>query len=281
MFLFNGYTRPFPEGESILNNDQKNMTISVCMAAHNGAHYIREQIASILPQLGKSDELIVVDDSSQDNTIALIESFGDSRVRIVRNVHNMGVVRSFERALQVAGGDILFLSDQDDLWHSEKVREFVARFAAYPTITLIIGNGELIGAAGQSLNERLYSSGAVATGVLANLVKNRYQGSTMAFRREVLSVALPFPKGLPMHDSWIGLVNAIIGKAGYLDQPLVFYRRHGANVTAGRHGPPTRMLAQRWTLARALVHRAGRLMQARRDLKKRVGSRAAVPADGY
>jgi glycosyltransferase involved in cell wall biosynthesis len=257
------------------------MSLSVCMAAHNGAHYIREQIASILPQLGESDELIVVDDGSEDNTTALVKSFGDSRVHIVRNRQNVGVVRSFERALELASGDIIFLSDQDDLWRSDKVRAFITRFAADPTITLIVGNGELIDATGQSLNERLYSNGAVATGVLANLVKNRYQGSTMAFRREVLDVALPFPKGLPMHDSWIGLVNAIIGKAVFVDEPLLFYRRHGGNVTARRHGPPMRMVAQRWTLATELVRRAGRLLQAKRDLKRKLSRIAAVPADGY
>ena len=255
--------------------------LSVCMAAHNGSHYIHEQITSILPQLGKADEVIVVDDGSEDDTAALIESFGDSRVRVVRNVHNVGVVRSYERALQLASGNIIFLSDQDDLWHSDKVRAFITRFAADPSVSLVISNGELIDAAGRSLGERLYSNGSVATGVLANLIKNRYQGSTMAFRREVAEVALPFPEGLPMHDSWIGLVNAIVGKAAYLDEPLLFYRRHGSNVTTGKHGPATRILAQRWRLARELVCRAGRLLHAKRDLKKKLSRRMAVPASGY
>jgi glycosyltransferase involved in cell wall biosynthesis len=250
------------------------------MAAYNGSRYIHEQIASILLQLGKPDELLVVDDGSEDNTTAIVESFGDTRVRVVKNPHNVGVVRCFERALQLASGDVIFLSDQDDIWHRDRVRAFLARFAADPATTLVLGNGELIDAAGRSLAECLYSKGAVATGVLANLIKNRYQGSTMAFRREVVEVALPFPKGLPMHDSWIGLVNAIIGKAVYLDEPLLFYRRHGSNVTARKRGPATRMLAQRWTLAKELICRAGKLLHAKRDFKRKLSSRVEVPASG-
>jgi glycosyltransferase involved in cell wall biosynthesis len=250
------------------------------MAAYNGSRYIREQIASILSQIKEGDELIVVDDGSGDDTAALIEGFGDSRVRVVRNERNLGVVRSFERALRLASGDILFLSDQDDLWQSDKVRAFLSRFAADPAITLVISNGELIDADGRSLKERLYANGSFATGVLANLLKNRYQGAAMAFRREVAEVVLPFPKGLPMHDSWIGLVNAIIGKAEYLDAPLLSYRRHGGNATTGRRGPGMRILAQRWKLARELVFHAGRLLRAKRELKKKLSWRVAVPASG-
>jgi glycosyltransferase involved in cell wall biosynthesis len=265
----------------IVNSVERDVKLSVCMAAHNGSRYIHEQIASILPQLGKRDELIVVDDASGDNTTALIESFGDGRVRVMRNVQNVGAVRSFERAVQLASGDIIFLSDQDDIWHSDKVRAFITRFAADPTVTLVIGNGELIDADGRPLGERIYSNGSFATGVLANLLKNRYQGAAMAFRREVAEVALPFPKGIPMHDSWIGLVNAIIGKAAYLDEPLLLYRRHGSNSTVGKHGPIPRMLAQRWTLARELACRAGRLVRARRELKRKRRTVKEIRAAGY
>ncbi len=251
------------------------------MAAYNGSRFIREQIASILPQLADHDELIVVDDCSKDNTVALIERFGDSRIRLERNAHNLGVVQTFERALQLVNGDIIFLSDQDDLWHGNKVRAFMTRFDDYPMITMVISNGELIDAAGRSLNGRLYSNGSFATGVLANVIKNRYQGSTMALRREVAEVALPFPRGLPMHDSWIGLVNSIIGNLAYLDESLLFYRRHESTVTTPEHGSGMRMLAQRWNLMMGLVSRAGKLLHAKRELKRKLPSRASFPASGY
>jgi len=84
-----------------------------------------------------------------------------------------------------------------------------------------------------------------------------------------------------MHDSWIGLVNAIIGKAAYLDEPLLFYRRHESNVTTRKHGPAMRMLAQRWKLARELIFRAGRLLHAKRELKKKLDRRVAIPGSVY
>jgi glycosyltransferase involved in cell wall biosynthesis len=251
------------------------------MAAYNGSRYIHEQIASILPQLEQRDELIVVDDDSEDNTTALIESFADSRVRLVRNEHNFGVTRSFERALQLASGDIIFLSDQDDVWRADKVRTILLAFDSDPRLTLVISGVEVTDLAGNCVFLPVRGRVPFRGGVLRTLVKNSYQGCAMAFRKAVAEASLPFPKDLPMHDSWIGLVNAIIGKAAYLDEPLLFYRRHGSNATTHKHGPATRMLAQRWKLARELVCRAGRLLRARRELKKKLSSGVAVPASGY
>jgi len=248
------------------------MNISVCMAVHNGANFIREQIASILPQLGGEDEIVAVDDASQDTSIAILESFHDKRIRIIRQTLNRGVLITFERALLEASGEIIFLSDQDDIWRSDKIATMMNAFAADPRVTLMLSNGELIDSNGRSLSQQLYGNGKFLPGVLPNIMRNRYQGSTMAFRREILEAVLPFPDGIPMHDSWIGLVNALIGRAAYLPDRLVFYRRHENNVTAGRHGTVERMFAQRWALAKNLICRIGTLLRVRIKLRQRVGS---------
>ena len=73
--------------------------ISVCMAAYNGARHIKEQIASILTEIGKHDELIVVDDSSTDETVSIINGIDDSRIRLIKAEQNNGYVKTFERAL--------------------------------------------------------------------------------------------------------------------------------------------------------------------------------------
>jgi glycosyltransferase involved in cell wall biosynthesis len=241
--------------------------VSVCMAAHNGAHFIREQVESILGQLAADDELVVVDDASRDETVAILESFSDPRLRVVRQAHNCGILKSFERALQEAKGEILFLCDQDDVWRGDKVAEMLKVFDRSAETTLVLSNGELIDGGGQSLGQALHAGDRLSLGVLANLIKNRYQGSTMAFRREILDAALPFPEGIPMHDSWIGLVNGLVGKAFYLPQKLVYYRRHGENATSREHGPVGRMAAQRWGLMKALAARAGALTRTRRVLR--------------
>jgi glycosyltransferase involved in cell wall biosynthesis len=233
---------------------------------------MHEQIASILGQLGGEDEIVVVDDASQDASVAIIEGFHDNRIRIIRMTENRGVVKTFERAIYEATGEVIFLSDQDDIWNTDKIATMMKAFAADLRVTLVLSNGELIDSNGRSLLLQLHSNDRFLPGVLPNLIKNRYQGSTMAFRREVLDAALPFPDGIPMHDSWIGLVNAVVGRAVYLPDRLVFYRRHKDNVTVGRHGPVGRMLAQRLVLAKNLICRMGVLARVRRNIRLRTVS---------
>jgi glycosyltransferase involved in cell wall biosynthesis len=237
------------------------------MATYNGAAHVGEQITSVLPQLGSSGEVIVVDDASCDGTVAALESFGDPRIRICRQESNRGAIMTFERALEEAKGDIIFLSDQDDIWHGNKVEVILKTFERLPHVTLVMSNAELIDASGRSLGNTLHQREHVPLGLIPNLFKNRFQGCTIAFRRELLDAILPFPDGIPMHDSWIGLVNAIVGKAAYISEPLMQYRRHGGNVTSGKHGRLGLMMAQRWRLGKALIRRAGVLMYVRRSLR--------------
>src|SRR6476619_5168785 len=90
---------------------------SVCMATYHGARFVAEQIESILHQLGDQDELVVVDDASQDATVDIVSKYAaDPRVRLERNPDNLGYVRTFYKALRLARGDYLFLADQDDVW---------------------------------------------------------------------------------------------------------------------------------------------------------------------
>lgn len=243
--------------------------VSVCMAAYNGARYIAAQVQSVLAQLAPEDELIVADDASQDDTVPILEGFRDPRVRILRHLQNQGVIKTFESALRQATGEIIFLCDQDDLWREAKVARVLAAFESSPGTTLVLTNAELMDGEGNSLGKTLHSGSRLPLGATANLIRNRYQGSTMAFRREILQAALPFPEDIPMHDSWIGIVNALVGRAVYLPQTLILYRRHGSNATSLRHGPIRRMAAQRWVLLNALLARCRVLMQVRISLRTR------------
>lgn len=92
------------------------MSISVCMATYNGAKFLTQQLESIIPQLNEEDELVIVDDCSTDNTLRIIQSTNDFRIKIFLNETNRGHVYSFGRALELASNDIIFMSDQDDIW---------------------------------------------------------------------------------------------------------------------------------------------------------------------
>lgn len=210
--------------------------VSVCMAAYNGSRYVRPQVTSILPQLHEKDELIIVDDDSQDDTRAVIESIGDNRVRLVRNDRNLGVVRSFERALALARGEIIFLSDQDDVWVPEKVAKVLDVFERHPDVTLVATDAALIDQNGVQLTGSYYGRrGKFRSGVFSNLLRCKYLGSTMAFRSGLLSKVMPFPDGKEvLHDIWIGVVNRISqGRTFFINEPLIWYRRHSASVTGG------------------------------------------------
>ena len=234
------------------DSDQKAPRISVCMAVRNGTNFIVEQIESILPQLEDGDEFIIVDDASTDNTIAVVENVRDRRIRIIRQMENRGVIRSFGQALAAARGEIVFLADHDDLWHPGKVRKFLEAFRTDPAVTLVVSNLVVIDANGAVVSAPKFRPGEFRAGLLSNLIRNRYQGSAMAFRRSILNYCLPFPDGIPIHDVWIGLVNQFVGRAAFIEEPLLLYRRHGSNDSPDRHAPILRMIRWRWSLARNL-----------------------------
>ena len=94
--------------------------ISVCMATYNGEKYIREQVESILCQLGPEDEIVISDDGSKDHTIQMVDSL-DKRIKVFLNEGKHGVVPNFENALKHSSGDYIFFSDQDDIWSPDKV----------------------------------------------------------------------------------------------------------------------------------------------------------------
>ena len=232
---------------------QKRQSISVCMAVHNGSKFIAEQIESILPQLADNDEVVIVDDMSLDNTVAIIEGYHDKRIRITRQQSNRGVIQSFGRALTEARGEIVFLCDQDDVWCSDKVGKCLELFRLYPDVSMVVSDRAIIDASGKVESASINKSKKFYSGVLCNLVCNRYQGSAMAFRRNILNYCLPFPADIPMHDSWIGIVNQLIGKTAFVAEPLLYYRRHESNNTPGTHAPLSMMIRWRWALVSNLA----------------------------
>jgi glycosyltransferase involved in cell wall biosynthesis len=220
------------------------------MAVYNGSQYIYEQVASILPQLGGEDEIVAVDDASQDASVAIIEGFHDKRIHIVRQERNHGVISTFGRALQESKGEIIFLSDQDDVWRGDKVERCLQVFREHPGVTLVMSDLVNIDAAGRITSEPRSKTRRFHAGLFHNLVRNHYQGSAMAFRRSILEYCLPFPADIPMHDWWIGLVNQFVGNAEFIEEPLLFYRRHGGNESPENHALIGKMLRWRWPLVK-------------------------------
>jgi len=208
--------------------------VSVCMAAYNGAKFVEAQLNSILPQLAHDDEIVIIDDGSQDDTVARIAKFRDSRIRLYVHDRNQGVVATFEQALRYATGDILFLCDDDDLWAPTKVDRILKEFDQHPEVQIVASRVALIDERGVRLPDaRVNRYGKFVPGFWRNIFKNHYQGSAMAIRASFLGRVLPFPRSkLFMHDVWIGTRSEALGKkTAFIHEPLVYYRRHSQNAS--------------------------------------------------
>ena len=202
--------------------------ISVCIATYNGQQYISEQLSSILSQLGENDEVIVSDDGSVDSTLDIVRGFDDDRIRVVEGPCK-GVVCNFENALKHVKGDYIFFSDQDDIWTSDKVAVSLEYLKTY---ACIVSDAYVVDAESNKVLDSFFEYNGTRKGFLKNLLlKNGYTGCCMAFRRELLDKALPFPEGIPMHDIWIGNIAEIFYSFSFVPEKLIRYRRHGSNAT--------------------------------------------------
>lgn len=198
--------------------------ISVCIATYNGARYIAEQLASILKQLSAEDEVVVSDDGSTDGTIDIVRSFNDRRIRIVDGPRRHSPTLNFERALRNAKGEYIFLADQDDVWLEGKVTRCVEELQK---CDCVVSDARVTDSFLNTTSESLFQLMHVRRGRLSNLLwRNGYTGCCMAFKREVLSKALPFPTDIPMHDIWIGNVAAFCGRLHFINDRLLLFRRH-------------------------------------------------------
>ena len=221
------------------------------MAVYNGARYLQVQLSSILEQLRAEDELVIIDDASSDHSTQLLYDINDRRIRLYRNKHNCGVLASFERALSLAGGDIIFLSDQDDLWLPNKVSRILSAFHLNTNVTLVTSDAIVIDEEGSIVADSFFKQrGRFSSGFIHNLVKNKHIGCTLAFRSSMLDFFLPIPKDVPMHDAWFGLINSIYGDTLYIDQPLIAYRRHANNLSPNKGTSLSQKIVWRWRLIR-------------------------------
>lgn len=197
------------------------------MATYNGSKFIQEQLDSFVNQTRLPDELVVSDDVSSDDTIEKLESFAASApfdVRIYRNERNLGYAGNFNNALKHTTGDLVFLSDQDDVWFPEKIQRLEAE--AENSDALVIMNDAAL--TDEDLNVTgLTKIGQIQSGGLSD--SSFVMGCCAAVKRELLNFCLPVPDHFPAHDSWIIMMAEGMNRKQIIPDVLQWYRRHKSN----------------------------------------------------
>ncbi|MCS3531761.1 glycosyltransferase [Chryseobacterium sp. JUb7] len=217
----------------------KNTGVSICMAVYNGDKYIEGQLISILNQLNDNDEIIVVNDFSKDKTIEIIEAFKDSRIKIFHNEKNMGHVKSFERAIDLSKNELIFLSDQDDLWMPNKIKIFKEYFEKQ-NVQLVSSSFTCFDNDYNTNNDEKYklyqNESAKYSENIIRIFKGNipYFGCAMGFKREFLKIILPFPEYVEAHDLWIGMAANILKSNLHIEENSILHRIHNANATPSK-----------------------------------------------
>jgi glycosyltransferase involved in cell wall biosynthesis len=214
------------------------MQISIALGTCNGATFLPEQLASYLQQKRLPDELVVCDDCSTDQTASILTAFARQAsfpVRILQNESNLGSTRNFARALGQCRGDVIVLSDQDDVWLPDKLARIEQAFTDEPETALVFSDAWLVESDLSSRARRAWGNLPFSPamqqlfrqglGARALLRRNLVVGATAAFRASVLELALPIPLRW-WHDSWIAFIAAATGRVVLIPEPLILYRQH-------------------------------------------------------
>jgi glycosyltransferase involved in cell wall biosynthesis len=197
--------------------------ISVVIAAFNGEKFILELLESIASQTHQVDEIVVCDDCSTDNTIKILDAFKlkytHLNIRIIVNRHRLGVTKNFSKAIKLSEGNLIFLADQDDIWHDNKVQTMLDAYTK-GSASYIISDMNVLNITG-GLEEFTW----------AELMENNYgitkshvmNGCAVVATKKFLRSCLPVPYGKG-HDVWFAYCAKRLKTRVFLDKPLMNYR---------------------------------------------------------
>jgi len=208
--------------------------VSVVVTTYNGEKYIFEQLESILNQSEEPGEIIIVDDCSTDATPEILSEYSSSHPDIIdvyENKENLGVEKNIEKGLNIVSGDIIAISDQDDIWHEDKLKE--QKIILKDTNSDLVFHNSRIFSRNKDVTSTLWENLGISSRDIVNeedlfhklLFRNFVQGATMVFKKKILKYILPIPKNTK-YDYFIALCTAGCGNVKGIDEILLKYRQH-------------------------------------------------------
>lgn len=210
------------------------MSISLVMATYNGAKYLREQMDSIYNQTIVPDEIIVVDDCSTDNTLSVLSEYEvKGNLKVYVNEKNQGVSANFERAIKLAQGDYICISDQDDVWFPNKIETSLSKLKKIEN-----GKPACVSSFCTDVDSELHVFESQRKARKDSeweypLYEDASQGSSLMFNKQMKDLILPLCKYF-IYDHYIGVFSCFLGNRATIGSPLMYYRHHGDNVVAGK-----------------------------------------------
>jgi glycosyltransferase involved in cell wall biosynthesis len=223
---------------------------SVVLAAYQGEHFLELQLESILRQLSADDEIVVSDDASTDGTVGLVSRLcvREPRVRLITNSMRVGYVANFQRAIAHCRGDLVYFSDQDDVWLPDKVRRIDLALQDHACVA---SDATVVDTEMKVMHRSYFEWRRTKRFTfLSILARPPIIGATIACRRTYLLSLLPLPLEVP-HDFWLSLNAAWDQTLGIISDPLILYRRHpGAFSVSGTSSkrPAAKIVSERMKL---------------------------------
>jgi glycosyltransferase involved in cell wall biosynthesis len=223
--------------------DSSARKVSVALCTYQSVKFLEPQIRSILEQDFPIAELVIADDGSTDGTLDLIERLkvelpGGQKIRVVATDRVGGFSLNFERAISACGGDVIVLSDHDDVWLPHRVSHAIAHLGPAGSRSLVFSDARLIDDDGQPLPRTLFEAYEVSESEVAEVVagdafrtlvrRNIVTGATVMFDASLLDVALPVGARW-IHDEWLAIMASAMGTVHMVQEPLIQYRLHGTN----------------------------------------------------
>lgn len=230
--------------------DVRSPVVEVLLATHNGERFLRQQVDSILAQDYPTVRILARDDASTDATASILREYAEQapvRLAVLADSEPSGGAQwNFLRLMQASTASYACFADQDDVWLPDKIScsmqamRGLEEGCGADVSLLVFSDLRVVDAELRPLHESFWANQGLRGDDIHQLRRllqqNVVTGCTATLNRPLLDLALRMPQEAPMHDYWVALLAATLGRAVALKEAMVLYRQHGGNVVGATAG---------------------------------------------